>query len=76
MFGGYFLAQKLEISPWLGVFGGALIAFFIVGVIATLMMGAFNPAWVEVGLFGGGFAVFVIYRSLKALRNPPSPPEG
>ncbi|MEL6510563.1 MAG: hypothetical protein AAGK28_12490 [Pseudomonadota bacterium] len=57
-------------------FGVALIAFFIVGVIATLMMGAFNPAWVEVGLFGGGFAVFVIYRSLKALRNPPSPPEG
>ncbi|WP_224823897.1 hypothetical protein [Cognatishimia sp. MH4019] len=57
------------------IFGLALIAFFIVGVIATLMMGTFNPAWVEVGLFGGGFAVFVIYRSLKALRNSPLPPE-
>lgn len=56
-------------------FGIALIAFFIVGVIATLMTGTFNPAWVEIGLFGGAFAVFVIWRSLKALRNPPSRPE-
>lgn len=57
------------------IFGLGLIAFFIVGVIATLIMGTFNPAWVEVGLFGGGFAVFVIWRSVKALRNSPSPPE-
>ena len=57
------------------VFGIALIAFFVIGIAVTLSIGTFNPAWVEVGLFGGGFAVFVIWRSVNALRNPPSPPE-
>jgi len=57
------------------IFGIALIVFFVVGVVVSNVTDTFNPAWVEVGLFGGGFAVFVIWRSVKALRNSPRPPE-
>ena len=57
------------------IFGIALIAFFLVGVIVTNITDTFNPAWAEDGLLGGGFAVFVLWRSLKTLRNLPSPPE-
>lgn len=51
------------------IFGIALIVFFVVGVIVTNVTDTFNPAWVEVGLFGGGFATFVIWRSVKSLRD-------
>lgn len=57
------------------IFGAALIVVIVGGIIVTNLTGTFNPAWVEVGLFGGGFAVFVIWRSVKALRNLPQHPE-